>query len=205
MADFSAAWFMSLTESVSALGMAAREYRVAHQSAQTTSWQVDPARVLPLDGSVSVPATTEFVLPHDEALWHLGEAYRTLDSRLRGLYENTALAYAHGTAEAVQAVLHGDCPRYVHLGHRDGWYAPADGALPDLREGLGTWVCTRQLAELRLAVQQRQLAGNRTDDGSALSTDLADRAFAYGELAERALHFLLLAARSNRTPEEGQR
>lgn len=205
MADISAAWFMSLTESVSSLGMAAREYRVAHRSAQTTAWQVDPARVLPLDGSVSVPGSTDFVRPHDEALWQLGEAYRTLGSRLHGLYENTALAYAHGTAEVLQVVLNGDCPRYVVLGHRDSVYAPGRGDLPDLSEALGAWVGASRLAELRLDVQQRELPHDPSDDTSATGNGLADSAFAYGELAERALHFLLLAASSNRTPEEPQR
>jgi hypothetical protein len=205
MADISAAWFMSLTESVSSLGMAAREYRVAHRSAQTTTWQIDPARVLPLDGSVSVPDSTDFVRPHDEALWQLGQAYRKLGSRLHGLYENTALAYAHGTAEVLRAVLHGDCPRYISLGHRDGVYAPGRGELPDLSEGLGTWVCASRLDELRLDFQKRELAHDLTDATASTGNGLADSAFAYGELAEHALHFLLLAARSNRTPEEGQR
>jgi len=213
MAKATTPWFVSLNESVYALGSAAREYRAARQTAQITAWNVDPARVLPVDGAVNVSGDASFVSPHDDALWRLSEAYGRWEVRVRHLYENTALAYAHGTAAAMQSVLRGECPRYVVLGRSDGLYLLPAGMLPDLREALSRWTGAQELAGLREKVAGHERAYDAMEDLSAIeqladheAAELCDAAtyaagtaaaaYAYGECAERALHFLLLAAKA---------
>ncbi|MBT2507075.1 hypothetical protein J7I98_14495 [Streptomyces sp. ISL-98] len=211
-------WFHSLTESVYALGAAAREYRIADQAARIARWNTDPTRLLPVDGVLSAPGP-DFFRPHDDALWQLGELYRDLESRTKRLYENTALAYAHGTAAVLESVLKGECPRYVGLSHSHGRYTVPGEPLPDLREALGEWAGSQRLAGLRDEVLKRErahaavngldwlddLVGDEVaevDSSPQFAAGLADSAYAYGESAESALHFLLLATRTTRTPEE---
>ena len=222
MSEPTTPWFISLTESVYALGTAAREFRAAYRTAQTASWHVDPARVLPVDGSVSVVDAMSFIRPHDEALRQLGEAYGRLDAQVHQLYENAALAYAYGTAGVLLAIACGGCPEYVHLGRKDGLYVPEGGALPNLQYALSSWPGAGRLAELQTALHERQLAGqgfddlppldcltqyeaSMADDTAQFARGLADSAYAYGEMAERALHFLLLQAKSDRHSEDGER
>jgi len=213
-----APWFMSLTESVSALGMATREYRAAYRASQTAAWHIDPARVLPVDGSVSIPDRSEFVRPHEAALWQLGEAHKELNDRTYELYENAALAYAYGTGDVVLAIALGGRPQYIQLGCHDGLYVQHCGALNNLSHALGEWAGTPRLAEIADELHQRQIESRWLEDLPALDYEpdtladtaefaagLADTAYAYGEMAERALHFLLLSNKTDRTPEEGQR
>lgn len=211
------AWFHSLTESVFALGAAAREYRTANQAVRVASWHTDPIRLLPVDGTLSVPGA-HFVRPHDDALWRLGDLYTELESRTKDLFENTALAYAYGTAAALQSVLKGERPAAVEMRRdRRGAYVPPDGLLPDLREALDNWVGSNRLADLRHDLINREHACGVAEDfaacddladheayeltsASEFAVGLADAAYAYGEHAESALHFLLIAARANHIP-----
>jgi hypothetical protein len=183
------AWHLSLTDSVYALGAAARELRAAHQHASLTARATDPARIVPVLGTVATPGA-EPVRPHDEALWQLGDLYMVLEHHTAELYENAAIGYAHGTAGAVQAVLRSDRPRHVELPRdRAGHYVLDPADLPDLSQSLTTDAGSGDLALLRT----RLLACAEADD----IADLANAAYAYGECAERALHHLIRFAETN--------
>ncbi|MFI6084592.1 hypothetical protein ACIBBB_27070 [Streptomyces sp. NPDC051217] len=205
-------WFHSLTDSVHALGAAAREYRAANQAARVASWHIDPARLLPVDGSVHVPGR-DFVRPHDDALLKLGDLYSDLASNTQDLYENAALAYAYGTIAAVRSVLAGERPPHVELGRRNGRYDLPEGALPEINGALGQWTGASDLARLREHVIERRRARALVSDfefyedladyetaeltaASACAAGLADSAYAYGAAAESALHFVLLTSRT---------
>lgn len=199
MTNTTTAWFVSLTDSVSALGIAAREYRVACQSAHIAAWHVEPVRMLPVDGVV-IDMTGSSVSPHDDALRQLGELYTGLRLTIRDLYQNTALAYAHGTAAALHQVLAGQRPAYVELPRSQGRYELPTDDLPDLLNALRSWTETTWLDELRERVLDRQIEA--FSSGPEGNTALADAAFAYGEKAEGALHHVLLGTRVEDLSEE---
>ncbi|WP_255954609.1 hypothetical protein [Streptomyces odontomachi] len=212
-----APWFHSLTESVHALDIAAREYRTAHQAATVAAWNLEPARLLPLDGLVNVPER-HYVSPHDDAVTKLTDAYRSLETHTRKLYENTAPAYAYGTASVLQAVLLGERPSHIALSRRDGLYVRPAPCLPDLSTELRDWPDVHRLIALRQDVIERERAAAVVQDWSFyadladcqdpdltaatnLAAGLADTAFAYGETAESALHHTLMTARSDQLDE----
>ncbi|MFI0940953.1 hypothetical protein [Streptomyces sp. NPDC021020] len=170
-------WHTDLTASVHALGAAARELRAAHASACHAARTVDPARLVPLPGLLTVPGA-ESVRPYDEALRQLTDLYAATEQRTRDLYVNAALGYAHGAAHALAAVLRAERPHHVTLS-RDpaGHYVLA--ALPDLAASLTTAAGARELAALHTRVL------------TATAADLPDAATAYGEQAERSLHHLI--------------
>jgi hypothetical protein len=170
-------WHLDLTNSVRTLGAAADELRTAHANARHTARAVDPARLIPVHGLVS--SGGEFVRPHDEALWQLTDLYAAVEQRTQELYENAALAYAHGAAQALTAVLRAQHPHHVDLTRgADDRYVLA-GELPDLDGSLTTAAGGPQLAALRAHVL------------AAPSDDLADAARAYGKHAEAALAHLI--------------
>jgi hypothetical protein len=170
-------WHLDLTNSVRTLGAAADELRTAHANARHTARAVDPARLIPVPGLVT--SSGEFVRPHDEALWQLTDLYAAVEQRAQELYENAALAYAHGAAQAITSVLRAQHPHHVDLTRgADDRYVLA-GELPDLDGSLTTAAGGPQLAALR---------------GQVLATssdDLADAAHAYGKQAEAALAHLI--------------
>jgi hypothetical protein len=214
MPTATAPWFHTLTESVHALGTAAREYRTAHQAARVASWNLEPARLLPIEGLINVPER-HYVSPHDDAVTKLADAYRSLETHTSKLYENTTLAYAHGTASVLQAVLLGERPPHIALSRRDGLYVRPATFLPDLSTELGNWHDAHRLTSLRHDVIERERAAATVTDwtfysdltdfrnadltaATTLAAGLADTALAYAETAESALHFALMtAARSN--------
>ncbi|WP_371653932.1 MULTISPECIES: hypothetical protein [unclassified Streptomyces] len=168
MPDTTYAWFHSLSDSVFALGAAARQHR-AH------------------------------------------------------LHENTCLAYAYGAAESVRLVSQGERPRHIELRRHDGLYVlPPTSLLPDLGRALAGWPGSKRLSQLRAEVMRHEFAASMataepSDDdpddptdheasevfpASEFTASLADSAYAYGEVAESALNYLLLAARANHFPEE---
>ncbi|MFE7131920.1 hypothetical protein ACFVIM_13755 [Streptomyces sp. NPDC057638] len=206
-------WFHSLTESVASLGAAARELAAARQMARVASWHTDPMRLLPVEGSVGVPGRY-YVSPHDHAVSQLRDLYSGLESSTTELYENTALAYAYGAAQAVAAIHEGARPTHVELHRRDDRFVPPLTGIPDLREALGAWDGIEELALLRdrlttrerAAVTAREYAffADLVDHGCAealnahdIADGLGDSAYAYGAAAERALHHLLISARTS--------
>ncbi|MGW2256703.1 hypothetical protein ACWCXE_02300 [Streptomyces sp. NPDC001780] len=202
------AWFDSLTASVHALGAAAREYRTANKAAHVASWSTEPTRLLPVNGGVRVPGR-DIVRPQHDALWRLRELYGELEAKTKRLYENTAQAYAHGTTSAVLSVLDGERPPYVELGRRDDGYVLPAEPLPDLSGVLARWPGNERLAVLAERVNERRRAWllaneyasfedlvvhetGEIADANERAAGLADSAYAYGEAAESALHFLIL-------------
>jgi hypothetical protein len=179
-------WHVDLTNSVRTLGASAEELRTAHANARHTARAVDPARLIPVPGLVATGG--EFVRPHDEALWQLTDLYTAVEQRTQELYENAALAYAHGAAQALTAVLRAQHPHHVDLTRdADTRYALA-GELPDLDGSLTTAVGGPQLAALRARV----LTATELDaDDAEFTTDLADAAHAYGKQAEATLAHLI--------------
>jgi hypothetical protein len=189
-------WHVSLIHSVQALGAAARELRAAHSLARQTAWTADPTRIVQHHGTFGVTGTDGSALPvrpHEEALWQLSDLYMVLEHHTRELYENAALGYAYGAAQAVTAVLRGERPATVEL-TRDphGHYAhPADG-LPDVSQSLTVEAGARELDRLR----GQFLTCLDTDNGDSSESardgaDLADAAHLYGKQAERTLDHLI--------------
>ncbi|WP_329400958.1 hypothetical protein [Streptomyces melanogenes] len=189
MPDTAYAWFTSLSDSVSALGAAAREHRAAGEAARSAARRLGPNRLLPVD-----------------------------------LHENACLAYAYGAAESVRLVCRGERPRHIEMRRHDGLYVlPPTSLLPDLTRALAKWPGNRHLSWLRAEVMRHEFAASvaAEDDpshdyptdhepsevfpASEFTANLADSAYAYGEVAESALNHLLLAARANHFPEEDAR
>jgi hypothetical protein len=204
-------WFHTLTDSVSALGFAAREYKAANLLARSASWLTEPARLARIDGEVSVIGR-DVMKPHDVAVFTLSDLYGTLESQTKDLYENAAQAYAHGTTAALKAVLEGEQPPHVELARQGRQYAQPSGLLPDLTSALGRWNGHARLAELRERVLRYERARAEADEYafyedlsdhecgeitavSEFAAGLADAAYTYGEKAEGALHFALLGAK----------
>ncbi|SFE28196.1 hypothetical protein SAMN05216251_102364 [Actinacidiphila alni] len=187
MPDIAPEWHLSLTDSVYALGAAARELRTAHSHARHTAWAADPARIVPVVGLLTVP-DAEPVAPHDEALWQLSDLYMVLEHHTHELYENAALGYAHGAAAAVAAVLRSERPRHVELPRdRHGSYAVTADGLPDVSPSLTRDAGSAELADLRTRV----IACEPADGEEEFTVELADAAYAYGERAERTLQHLI--------------
>lgn len=195
MPDTTAEWHLTLTDSVYALGAAARELRAAHQHAHLTARTADPARLIPVTGLLTVPGA-EPVRPHDEALWQLADLYAVLEHHTRELYENAALGYAYGTAYALTAVLRSEHPRHTELSRdRAGRYVRSAEGLPDLAQSISHRAGGRELADARARFIEYDAAEGDQDDVEPEPTaDLADAAYAYGERAERVLHHLLRLA-----------
>jgi hypothetical protein len=192
------AWHASLTDSVRALGAAADELRTAHQHARLTARTTDPARIIPVPGTLTVPGAAEPVRPHEDALWQLSDLYMVLEHHTRELYENAALGYAAGTATAVRAVLSSRRPHHVELiRDRNGAYVLDLDDLPDLAQSLTVQAGVRELARLRTELlacwhaQDTEVSEDTADEPGGQSSALADTAHAYGTCAERALHQLI--------------
>jgi hypothetical protein len=217
MADTKTTWFRTLPESVYALGAAAREYRLALHTAKLGICNTDPTRTHHHLGELSVPGTP-YHRPHDVALVSVSDLYTDLEEQVRCLYENAALAYAHGAAWAIRSVLDGKEPAHVML-HRERGHYLFMGEMPDLREGLARWTGGKQLHSLRedliyresartaaasLNAEQHLEAHESAALAAALDTaeSLAQSAYGYGELAENALHFAIDRARTNRLPKD---
>ncbi|MET8981009.1 hypothetical protein ABZX85_35945 [Streptomyces sp. NPDC004539] len=220
MPETTLAWFHTLSDSVAALGAAAREYRMAHQATQATAWHFDPARLTTEDGQTRVPGQY-FFQPHVDAHRTLKEVYGAAELRLKDLYENTALAYAYGTAAVIKAIRDGEHPHHVEVTRVDSRYGLTAERLPDLAETLALWDGSADLAALRDIVIQheraRQVArefsyfedladyrGHAVTEASEYAVGLADAAFTYAEAAERALHFVLLGIRASRAAGESE-
>jgi hypothetical protein len=220
MSDTTRAWFHDLTESVFAVGAAAREYRMAHLAAQATTWHYEPARLAPEDGSVSVVGRY-FSHPHHEALRYLKEIQDSAELRIKNLYENTALAYAYGTAGAVAEVVSGRGPRHLEFVRKDGFYELTDEALPELENALDCWPGGPNLVALGEIltehVRARDLARGfafyedfadchspEAAEATEFAAGLAEAAYTYGEAAERALQFVLLNLRKQHLTEESK-
>ncbi|CAM5662298.1 hypothetical protein [Streptomyces purpurascens] len=219
-------WFNSLTDSVFALGAAAREARRAARTAQLTREQYDPDRVRLLDAEVHVDGSTSGgapFRPHDAAVFTIGDTLSKTATVLSALYTNTALAYAYGTAWAILRVLDGEQPAAVQLGRtRDGHYIlPRELCpVPPVMPGLERWNDHTKFEQARRHLAECDAAGMHADlldeqpelsDHEAAELHAAldvaagfpDAAYTYGELAESAMHFALLGPKAQHARTRG--
>lgn len=213
-------WRNTLQDSVFALGAACREYRAAQSTAQAALWSIELTRVRPVDGELSIPGAYRH-RPHDAALWSLEGVYTELNYKIRSGYENKALAYAYGAAWAVRAVLAQQDPSQVEMARKGREYVPPHTDLRQLGDELADWTDRHQLAELGAEVIHREEARALGEEPSEsdwvpeyearaiaaaaeYAEGLAEAAYAYGECAERALHFVLIGAQ-DREYAEGSR
>ncbi|MFI1809897.1 hypothetical protein ACH414_06090 [Streptomyces sp. NPDC020422] len=212
-------WFESLTDSVFALGAAARETRTAHQAAKAAAAQYDLDRVRLLDGEIIVPGLFTPPRPHDRAVMGIGKTLQECQDRMERLYTDAALSYAYGTAWAILRVLDNQEPPRVELGlTAEGHLTlPSELApIPPQITGLERWCDNAKLEEARLrwwACDSAAEYASALDDEPYLSDQqanemhaayaegqgMADAAHVYGVLAESALHYALLGARARHT------
>ncbi|MFD7978818.1 hypothetical protein [Streptomyces sp. NPDC059071] len=212
-------WFESLTDSVFALGAAARETRTAHQAAQAATAQYDLDRVRLLDAEVAVTGKRSLSRPHDQAVMRIGDALRECENRMASLYDRAAASYAYGTAWAILRVLDGQEPPHAEVGWtNDGSLAiPRELCpIPPQIEGLERWRDNARFEKARQLWWDCDSAGEfasaLADEGYlddhqayemheafAEARGMADAAYAYGVLAESALRYALLGARARHT------
>ncbi|AVV46432.1 hypothetical protein PYK79_45095 [Streptomyces sp. ID05-04B] len=128
LAPDNAPWFEHLTDSVDALGNAAREWGLAHRTAELAYEQSDPMRRILHDGKVTGQPGPEAVgwnakpftrSPHSKAVYALHSLYTEAMYRARAEYEHAALLYASGAAWAVCRVRAGEQPARVVFGVDD--------------------------------------------------------------------------------------
>ncbi|MBW8088492.1 hypothetical protein IGW14_10710 [Streptomyces hygroscopicus subsp. hygroscopicus] len=221
-------WFETLTDSVYALGAAAREAQRAARTAELARDAYDLDRLRPVDGEVRLdgraPGGVPF-RPHDAALFTIGDVLMDQAHKLRTLYSQAAEGYAYGTAWAILRVLEGQQPDAVQLGRsREGFYViPGElSPLPPLMPGLERWNGYNKLvhAHARWAIcEEAGLFAEYLDEQPQLSdheagelheaidtaTGVPDAAYAYGQLAESALRFALLEPRAQHARQQSAR
>ncbi|MFJ4322212.1 hypothetical protein ACIP3A_03700 [Streptomyces tricolor] len=200
-------WDDSLTDSVYALGAAARECQTAHQAAVIAKEHVHLDRIKLLDGTVDRrhPGYTTEQEPHLTVLSQIGTIQLNTKHQLQRLYTEAALAYAHGANWAVRQVQSGEQPAHVAF-TVDATGASDFGPLPELK--LDRYAGEAALERARRAYERCLAAGAEAEDidrqayiadheASAMhaaldiAAGLADAAYAYGVQAERALSFAL--------------
>lgn len=128
LAPVNAPWFEHLTDSVDALGNAAREWKLAHQAAELAHAQTDPMRRILHDGKVTGQPGPEVTgwnakpftrTPHVAAVFELQRLYMHTMHHARAEYGHAALLYACGAAWAIRAVRAGEQPARVVFGVDD--------------------------------------------------------------------------------------
>ncbi|MEW2631818.1 hypothetical protein AB0903_09195 [Streptomyces sp. NPDC048389] len=219
-------WFDSLTESVYALGEAAREYRHAYRAAVLVKETVDLDRRRLHDGQIDTvrtlypgePHTHHSVQsPHDHAVYRLGDLHLQRELDLHRLYEHAALLYASGAVWAIREVQTGAQPPRVAF-ERD----KDDVVLPRARlniTGLERYSDAGKVAAAYRALAMRLDAGEHAEslaqesyladheasemhDALDASQGIADAAFLYGLQAERAVHYVLLEPKREHARQE---
>lgn len=218
LAPANAPWFEHLTDSVSALREAAREWQLADQAARLLEANVELERRNLHEGEISVagPETTGWHAkphrrgPHEHAVFDLQKIYMEHRFLTRRNYEHAAMLFASGTAWAIAQVQAGEKPGAVHF-PLDEDRRPVVGQYSI--DGLGNYVDARRIAAAYEQVLSMDVSGEHAEDlaGQDYVTDheagemfraaehaqgLPDAAYAYGRLAEDALQFVLLAPKA---------
>ncbi|WP_326677664.1 hypothetical protein [Streptomyces sp. NBC_01237] len=218
-------WTESLFDSVYALYETAREYQTAHRAAQVAVQTVDVDRRKLHEGRVALRGLrgradadyyrTRRTSPHEKAVFGLYGLYSRSESELRHRYDEAAHLFASGAAWAVGAVQGGETPDVVEF-NTDEASAPTRHQLSIT--GLGRYAGAGELtaaydqwyAHMCAAEYAEDLAGRdyvsdheagQMHDAIGSALGLADSAFAYGLLAQRAVSFVLLEPRRARQSE----
>lgn len=216
LAPDNAPWFEHLTDSVRALGEAAREWQLADQAARLLEAGTDMERRILHEGKILVhgPASRGWDAkprksgPHEHAVSDLGRVYMEHRFLTRRRYEHAAMLYASGAARAIAQVQAGEQPERV-LFTLDADRTPVVGGYK-IGE-LGNYVNAKKIAAayeqvLRMdqaAEYAEEIAGREDHEVSerdagdmfeagAYAQGLPDAAYAYGRLAEGALAYVLL-------------
>ncbi|MCX5225841.1 hypothetical protein [Streptomyces sp. NBC_00233] len=209
-------WFETLTDSVFALGAAARETRTAHQAAQAASAQYDLTRLRLLDGEVTVTGRFAASRPHDKAVVRIVDALSNCEERMAALYNQAALSYAYSTAWAILRVLGGQEPPRAEVSWaEDGSLnIPTELApIPASVAGLERWSNNAKFERARKRWEACEYAAEYaaaltdeeylSDHGASEmhkaygeARGITDAAYAYGVLAEPALRYALLGVRA---------
>ncbi|MET9096199.1 hypothetical protein ABZX72_29390 [Streptomyces cyaneofuscatus] len=214
-------WTDSLFDSVYALYENAREYQLAHRSAQLIAAQADFDRRKTSEGRIELvghsagygrPLLRE---PHPDALFALLGIYNEAATTMHRLYEEAALLFASGAAWAVRSIQLGHTPPVVSF-QTDQYDTPVEHQLSITGltnyAGAETLTASYELLAHRLAASERavHLAGRgdlldneagELHDAVDTAMGIADSAFAYGLHAQRALDFCLLEPRRARERE----
>ncbi|MEV7613284.1 hypothetical protein [Streptomyces sp. NPDC089799] len=214
-------WFETLTDSVHALGAAAREAQRAYQAASITSDQYDLDRLRSHDGELALPSRRSTVpfRPYDHALFVIADHQRTHADRLRRLYAQTTEGYAYGATWAIRQVLDGRQPPAVELDRTDqGSYVipgeayPSSQAFEALKRWSGKTEFDRALSEMERLEAAAEYASDLNaeyhladheasamHDAYRVAEGLPEATYTYGQHAETALRFALLEPRKQHT------
>ncbi|MFG2699563.1 hypothetical protein [Streptomyces sp. NPDC048386] len=214
LARAGAPWYEHLTDSVRALGDAAREWQIADQKAAVLEADVELLRRNLNEGKILVHGPQDSGWdakprqrgPHEHAVFDLQKIYMDHRHLTRRWYEHAASMFAAGAAWAVARVRAGEQPDAC-LFPLDEDHRPVPGSCRI--EDLGPYAGARDLAaayERLISMEAsaefgEELAGRdyvsdheagEMFDAWEHARGLAGAAYAYGLLAERALQFVLL-------------
>ncbi|CBG73473.1 hypothetical protein SCAB_64701 [Streptomyces scabiei 87.22] len=224
LAPKGAPWFEHLTDSVRALGEAAREWQLADRAASLNEAHVGMERSVLHEGRTThepgpdtVPLhrrTYDNRRPHVSACYELQRLYREHRSRTRRGYRDTAMLYASGAAWAITQAQTGREPHQVVF-TLDHYERPAPIPHGYGIECLGPYAGAKELAaayeqlrSMHLAEDISEEIAGRPDhevterDASDMweagdyARGLPDAAYAYGRLLERALQYTLLGPKN---------
>ncbi|MFJ2701854.1 hypothetical protein ACIO3R_01480 [Streptomyces sp. NPDC087428] len=213
-------WIESLFDSVYALYETAHEYQLAHRAAQVAVETVNIDRRKAHEGRITIegrvtaynnPLTRE---AHVDALFGLSRLYGDLESEVGRRYEEAACLFASGAAWAIRTVLDGGTPAHVRFQTEDG--RPVSGGMNI--PGLDTYSggpaldaaydsvlrCTHAAAAAEDLAGRDYVSDHEAGEmfrAGEVAGGLADVAYAYGLLAQRALNFVLLEPRRARERE----
>ncbi|WP_329356938.1 hypothetical protein [Streptomyces anulatus] len=217
-------WTDSLADSVYALYETANEYRNAYRAAQLQATTVDLIHRMTHGGRITLeghPVVADRPLthtPHGQALSTLSRLYGTVEAEMQSRYEEAALLYASGAAWAVRAVLRGEQPPHVVFQTTEhGDPAPSSLEIP----GLETWTdgpaldaaydtvvrCTQAAEYAERLVDREPISDQEAAElhrAHREADGIADAAFAYGLLGQRAVSIALIEPRRARESELAQ-
>lgn len=208
-------WFESLTESVYALGEAAREYQHAHRAAVLARQNVDLQRRQIHNGRIGLHGHTNAFGgiytrgPHEQALFDLADIYGKAEHVAHRAYEDAALQYASGAVWAIRSVQGGKSPALVEFEtDSDGMAIHHRLDVTDLDRYVDSAKIAAHHQGLTVRLQASDYAGDLAGrdyvseqeagemfECSSVAEGIADAAYEYGLLVERAVHFVLLDAK----------
>ncbi|WP_228989448.1 hypothetical protein [Streptomyces sp. DH8] len=212
-------WTESLFGSVYALYETAREYQLAHRATQLLAEQALFDRHKPHEGRIelqrhSAAGTSHPVMkePHADALFDLLRAHGDFASEMHCRYEQSSLLFASGAAWAVRSIQTGHTPPVVSF-RTDDYDQPVQHQLSITGltnyAGADALNASYELLAHRLAAADHAVHLAKEDhlldheagefhDAVDTAMGIADSAFAYGLLAQKAVNFVLLEPRRAR-------
>jgi hypothetical protein len=224
LAPENAPWFEHLTDSIRALGEAAREWQIADRAASLNEAHMDTQRSVLHEGRTThqpgpdtVPLhrrTRSKHHPHVSAFYQLQRLYREHRSRTRREYRDASLLFASGAAWAISQVQAGEEPRQAVF-TLDHCHRPAPIPHDYAVTGLDRYAAAAKVAAVYEQLRSMHLAediceeiAGRPDhevserDASDMweagdyASGLPDAAYAYGRLLESALEYTLLGPKN---------